>query len=236
MRVIWLGLHFCRPDGQASPSDISQSLAKGARMHGAKIFEGVCVTDIEVKDGRVVAVTTSDGRIACDKGRQLCRHVGQAGWADGGCFGATATGAASIHGHVKRSRGVTSDLPTLRDPDCLTYFKEEVGGLVMGGYEINPVAWAVDGIPDGFEFQLLSEDLDHFEQFMEPAMGRVPAFAEAGMKQLINGPESFTPDGTYIMGEAPEVSGFFRWRGVQRVRHCLWRRGRVVTGRMGDDW
>ena len=105
--------------------------------------------------------------------------------------------------------GVTPTLPTLRDPDRLTYWKEEVGGLVMGGYEPDPIPWATDGIPDGFHFQLLGSNFDHFEQFMERAIGRVPALAEAGVKQLLNGPESFTPDGNFILGEAPEVRGLF---------------------------
>ena len=105
--------------------------------------------------------------------------------------------------------GVMKNLPTLRDPDRLTYYKEEVGGLVMGGYEPNPIPWAENGIPDGFEFQLLNDDWDHFEPIMELAIGRVPALQTAGVKQLINGPESFTPDGNFILGEAPELKNFY---------------------------
>jgi 4-methylaminobutanoate oxidase (formaldehyde-forming) len=105
--------------------------------------------------------------------------------------------------------GVTPNLPTLRDPDRLTYWKEEVGGLVMGGYEPNPIPWAVDGLPDRFEFQLLEDDLEHFEPLLELAIGRVPAMQTAGIKQFINGPESFTPDGNFILGEAPEVRGIY---------------------------
>ncbi|KAB2847649.1 MAG: FAD-dependent oxidoreductase, partial [Hyphomicrobiaceae bacterium] len=105
--------------------------------------------------------------------------------------------------------GVTPSLPTLRDPDRLTYWKEEVGGLVMGGYEPDPKPWAERGIPDGFEFQLLDNDLDHFEPILRAAIGRVPAMETAGIKTFINGPESFTPDGNFILGEAPEVRGVF---------------------------
>jgi sarcosine dehydrogenase len=101
------------------------------------------------------------------------------------------------------------NLPTLRDPDRLIYFKEEVGGLVFGGYEPNPIPWAIDGIPEGFHFTLLDSDFDHFEPLMEQALVRVPALANAGVKQLINGPESFTPDGNFILGEAPELKGFY---------------------------
>ncbi len=105
--------------------------------------------------------------------------------------------------------GLPRNLPTLRDPDRLIYFKEEVGGLVMGGYEPNPIPWAVDGIPPGFHFKLLDSNWDHFEPMMEQAMARVPALNTAGIKQLINGPESFTPDGNFILGEAPEVRNFY---------------------------
>ena len=110
---------------------------------------------------------------------------------------------------TERIDGVTPGLPTLRDPDRLTYYKEEVGGLVMGAYEPNPKPWAERGIPEGFAFTLLENDWDHFEPMMELALGRVPALEHAGVKQFINGPESFTPDGNFILGEAPEVDGFF---------------------------
>jgi sarcosine dehydrogenase len=105
--------------------------------------------------------------------------------------------------------GLPRNLPTMRDPDRLIYFKEEVGGLVMGGYEPNPIAWAIDGIPKGFHFTLLDSNWDHFEPMMERALARVPALAQAGIKQLVNGPESFTPDGNFILGEAPEVKNFY---------------------------
>ncbi len=108
-----------------------------------------------------------------------------------------------------RIPGVTPTLPTLRDPDRLTYYKEEVGGLIMGGYEPNPKPWAEAGLPENFAFQLLEGDWDHFEPMMRLALGRVPALETAGVKEFINGPESFTPDGNFILGEAPEVEGFF---------------------------
>src|SRR5918994_7747057 len=114
--------------------------------------------------------------------------------------------------------GVTADLPTLRDPDRLIYFKEEVGGLVMGGYEPDPKPWAAKGIPDGFAFGLLDPDWDHFEQLMAQALIRVPALETAGVKQLINGPESFTPDGNFILGEAPELQGFYVGCGFNAFR------------------
>ena len=105
--------------------------------------------------------------------------------------------------------GVTSNMPTLRDPDRLTYYKEEVGGLVMGGYESNPIPWDSSKVPEDFAFRLLQDNWDHFEPLMELALGRVPALGEAGIKQMINGLESFTPDGNWIIGEAPELPGLF---------------------------
>ncbi len=203
-----VGAAFLPTDGQANPTDITQSLVKGARMHGARILEGVKVKGIEVKDGQVHAVQTDRGRIICEK---LVNCAGQ--WAKdvGRMAGVSVPLQPMQHQYIVTEplEGVTGTLPTLRDPDRLIYFKEEVGGLVMGGYEPNPIAWGVDGIPDNFQFQLLDDDWDHFEQLMEQALERVPALETAGIKSMTNGPESFTPDGNYIMGEAPEVRHFF---------------------------
>ncbi len=202
------GAAFLPTDGQASPSDITQSLARGARMAGAKIFEAVEVTGIELDKGRVAAVLTAQGRIACEV---VVNCAGQWAREVGAMAGVNVPLVSVQHQYMitERIAGVTPDLPTLRDPDRLTYYKEEVGGLVMGGYEPNPIPWGVDGLPRNFEFSLLQPDFDHFTPTMELALGRVPALADAGVKQLINGPESFTPDGNFILGEAPEVEGFF---------------------------
>jgi 4-methylaminobutanoate oxidase (formaldehyde-forming) len=105
--------------------------------------------------------------------------------------------------------GVTPGLATLRDPDRRTYFKEEVGGLVFGGYEPDPIPWTAGDVPDDFEFQLFEDDFAHFEQHIAQSLARVPALERAGIKQMINGPESFTPDGNFILGKAPDLSNFF---------------------------
>ena len=204
-----VGAAFLPTDGQASPTDIAMSLVKGARLRGVTIAEGVNVTSIEVENGRVRAVVTDKGRIGCDK-LVICaglwsREVGR-------IAGVNIPVVPVQHQYLitERIEGVSSGLPTLRDPDRLTYWKEEVGGLVMGGYEPNPKPWLVDGaLPEPFEFQLLDNDLDHFEPLLRLATGRVPAMQTAGIKQFINGPESFTPDGNFILGEAPEVRGIF---------------------------
>jgi sarcosine dehydrogenase len=105
--------------------------------------------------------------------------------------------------------GLSPDAATLRDPDRRTYFKEEVGGLVMGGYEPNPQGWVTGDIPENWEFRLFDDDYDHFGQHLEQAIARVPALAAVGVKQMINGAESFTPDGNFILGPAPECPNMY---------------------------
>ncbi|GLK74895.1 FAD-dependent oxidoreductase [Methylopila jiangsuensis] len=203
-----IGAAFLPTDGQANPSDITGSLAKGARMNGARILEDTTVTGFRIENGRVVAVETDRGPIACEI---VVNCAGQWAREVGAMAGVNVPLVSVEHQYMvtERIEGVTSTLPTLRDPDRLTYYKEEVGGLVMGGYEPNPIGWARDGIPAGFNFQLLPSNFDHFEPLMELALGRVPALQTAGVKELINGPESFTPDGNFILGQAPELTGFY---------------------------
>lgn len=203
-----VGAAFLPTDGQASPSDITQALAKGARLAGAKFAEGVDLLQIETDEGRVRGILTDKGFVACEKlvlccgqwTREVARRAGM------------CVPLFPIHHQyivTERIEGVASDLPTLRDPDRLTYYKEEVGGLVMGGYEPNPIPWRDGKVPQDFAFRLLDDDFDHFAPLMELALGRVPALANAGVKQMINGLESFTPDGAWIIGEAPEVANLF---------------------------
>jgi sarcosine dehydrogenase len=207
-----VGAAFLPTDGQANPADIAQSLAKGARLAGVKIIEETAVTGIEVVKGRAVAAQTDKGRIAADVivncGGQWAREIGT-------LAGVNVPLQSVQHQYIvtEAMAGVPKNLPTLRDPDRLIYFKEEVGGLVMGGYEHNPIPWLPGqdrfALPGNFAFQLLENDWDHFGQLMEQALARVPALEQAGVKQMINGPESFTPDGNFILGEAPEVRNFF---------------------------
>ncbi len=203
-----IGAALLPTDGQASPSDITQSLAKGARMHGARFFEDTEVTGFEITSGRVSAVLTSKGRITCEA---AINCAGQWAREVGAIAGVNVPLVSVEHQYMitEPIPGVAANLPTLRDPDRLTYYKEEVGGLVMGGYEPNPKPWARDGIPADFNYQLLPPDWDHFQQLMELALPRVPSLETAGVKDLVSGPESFTPDGNFILGEAPELRGFF---------------------------
>jgi sarcosine dehydrogenase len=203
-----MGAAFLPTDGQANPSDITQALARGARMHGVRIVEDCTVTSVQVKDCWASGVSTNLGNIECEI---VVNCAGQ--WARelGVMAGVNVPLCSVEHQYMVTEPfdGVPRNLPTLRDPDRLTYFKEEVGGLVMGGYEPNPIPWARDGIPEGFNFSLLDSNWDHFEQLMEQALFRVPALEHAGVRTLTNGPESFTPDGNFILGEAPEVKNFY---------------------------
>jgi glycine cleavage system T protein len=207
-----VGASWLPTDGQASPSDITQSLAKGARMHGAKIYEGVRVTGFEMKDGRITAVKTTQGDIACEK---VVNCAGQWARQVGAHAGINVPLQPVKHQYIitEKLDGLSPDAPTIRDPDRRTYFKEEVGGLVMGGYEPNPQPWetglAGGDVPDDWEFRLFDDDYDHFEQHMVQAIARVPALETAGVKQMINGPESFTPDGNFILGAAPACANMF---------------------------
>ncbi len=203
-----VGAAFLPTDGQANPSDITQALAKGARMAGARILEDTKVISIETENGKVKAVETEQGRIECEV--VIC-CAGQWTRDLAATVGVNVPLVSVEHQYMVTEQidGVTANLPTLRDPDRLTYYKEEVGGLVVGGYEPNPIPWAIDGIPKGFHYTLLDSKFDHFEQLMELVLGRVPALETAGIKELINGPESFTPDGNFILGEAPELKNFF---------------------------
>jgi len=203
-----VGASWLPTDGQASPSDITQSLAKGARMHGAKIFEHVRVTGFDMKDGRILAVKTDKGNIACEK---VVNCAGQWARQIGAMAGINVPLQPVKHQYVitEKIDGLSSDAPTIRDPDRRTYFKEEVGGLSFGGYEPNPQGWTTGDVPNDFEFQLFDDDYDHFEQHMMQAIERVPALENVGVKQMINGPESFTPDGNFILGPAPECSNMF---------------------------
>ena len=199
-------------DGKANPTDLAMSLAKGARNGGATIVEGVEVSGVVTRGRRVAGVQwrrgEETGTIACDA---VVNCAGQWARAFGRLAGVTVPLYAAEHFYVVTDRidGVTSKLPVIRDPDGFIYYKEEVGGLVMGGFEPVAKPWNVDPIPPRFEFQLLAEDWAQFEPLMNNAIHRTPCLANAPIKMLLNGPESFTLDGNFILGEAPELASYF---------------------------
>ena len=204
-------------DGTANPTDLTQALARGARHRGATVVEHVRVAEVLVADGGVTGVRTDQGDIEAEI---VVNCAGQ--WAHhlAAQIGVTVPLHSAEHFYVVTDQidGVRPDLPILRDPDGYTYFKEEVGGLVVGGFEPDAKPWvAPDQIPYPFEFQLLEEDWDHFQILMDSAIERIPALHDAGIRKFYNGPESFTPDNQFILGEAPSVRRFFVGAGFNSV-------------------
>ncbi|MHA0286685.1 GcvT family protein [Mycobacterium sp. C3-094] len=210
--AIWLPA-----DGKANPTDLTFALAKGARMRGARIVEKTRVLDVTTADGAVTGVRTDAGDVEAEI---VVNCAGQ--WAKqvAAMVGADVPLHSAEHFYVVSEpiAGVHPDLPILRDPDGYTYFKEEVGGLVIGGFEPEAKPWvSPDAIPYPFEFQLLDEDWEHFEILMNSALLRIPALETTGIKKFYNGPESFTPDNQFILGEAPQCRNFFVGAGFNSV-------------------
>ena len=195
-------------DGKANPTDLTLSLAKGARNRGARLFEGVKVTGTRIENGRISAIMTDQGEIRCESflncGGQWARQLGL-------LSGVNVPLHSAEHFYLvsREIEGVHPMLPVMRDADGYIYFKEEVGGLLMGGFEPVAKPWGMSGIPEKFEFQLLPDNIEQFQPLIDNAIHRVPALASTEIKLFLNGPESFTLDGNFILGEAPEVAGYF---------------------------
>jgi glycine cleavage system aminomethyltransferase T/glycine/D-amino acid oxidase-like deaminating enzyme len=208
-------------DGRANPTDLTEALARGARQGGARIFEKTRVTGVLLHRGRVSGVRTTglDGEERDVEADVVVNCAGQ--WAKqvGAMAGVNVPLHSAEHFYVvTQPMGLPSDLPILRDPDGYTYFKEEVGGLVVGGFEPEAKPWvSPEEIPYPFEFQLLEEDWEHFSILMDNALLRIPELARTGIRKFYNGPESFTPDNQFILGRAPEVPNFFVGAGFNSV-------------------
>jgi glycine cleavage system aminomethyltransferase T/glycine/D-amino acid oxidase-like deaminating enzyme len=204
-------------DGKANPTDLTMALAKGARTRGATILERTRVVDVLTSAGAVTGVRTDRGDIEAEV---VVNCAGQWAAQVGAMAGVNVPLHSAEHFYVVTDQvaGVHPDLPILRDPDGYTYFKEEVGGLVVGGFEPEAKPWvSPDAVPYPFEFRLLEEDWEHFSVLMDSALHRVPALRDTGVRKFYNGPESFTPDNQFLMGEAPSVRGFFVGAGFNSV-------------------
>ena len=211
---------YLAKDGQADPVNITQALAKGARAKGAKIIEGVKVTSIHKKDtakGPVVTgVSTDQGDITADYvvncGGMWAREIGQ-------MAGVTVPLHACEHFYIVTEQidGLQRNLPVLRVPDECAYYKEDAGKLLLGAFEPVAKPWGGDGISDDFEFTTLPDDFDHFMPILETATARLPMLETTGIQTFFNGPESFTPDDRYLLGEAPELGNFFVAAGFNSV-------------------
>lgn len=203
-----IGAAFMPSDGQADPSGITMALAKGARNRGTRILQDTRVTGFKIRNNRVHAVIADQKEISCEI---VVNAAGMWGRELGQMMGVNIPLVPFQHQYLVTEpiSGLPRGLPTLRDKDSLLYYKEEVGGLVMGGYEKDGIPWAVQGIPPGFTQELLKSDYDHFEPISQAAIHRTPCLRETGIVRLINGPEAFTPDGNCMLGPAPELDNCF---------------------------
>ncbi|MEM7742229.1 MAG: FAD-dependent oxidoreductase [Pseudomonadota bacterium] len=206
-------------DGQADPANIALALAKGARQRGARIHEGVKVTAIHQTGGRVTGVSWEQGG---DVGRIDTDVVINCGGMWAREIGAMAGCAVPLHAceHfyiVTEPIEGLGRLPVLRVPDECAYYKEDAGKMMLGAFEPKAKPWGMDGIPESFEFDQLPEDIDHFEPILEQGVARMPMLGEAGIHTFFNGPESFTPDDRYYLGECPELRGMWVAAGYNSI-------------------
>jgi heterotetrameric sarcosine oxidase gamma subunit len=209
------GVHLPK-DGQVNPIDVTQALAAGARARGAKVFENVKVTRIAVENGAAKAVETTQGTIHAD------RVVIAAGmWSRdlGKSIGVSIPLHAAEHFYIVTEpvAGLPRNMPVTRVPDECTYYKEDAGKLLIGAFEPRAKPWGSEGIPEDFAFDTLPEDMEHFEPILNAAIARVPLLESAGIALFFNGPESFTPDNRYYLGEAPEVKNVYVATGFNSI-------------------
>ena len=207
---------FLPKDGQANPADVTQAYAKGARMGGAKIREGITVEDILIEGGRAVGVRCSEGEIRADT---VVIAAGMWSHEIGRRIGVSLPLHAAEHFYIVTEPvpGLPRDLPVLRSTDECAYYKEDAGKILLGAFEPVAKPWGMGGIPNDAEFLTLPEDLEHFEPILEMAINRMPVLGEVGIQTFFNGPESFTPDDRYLLGETPEVRDLFVACGLNSI-------------------
>jgi heterotetrameric sarcosine oxidase gamma subunit len=203
-------------DGRANPVDVTMALAKGAKMGGVKIFEDTEVIGIKKEKGCVTGVITNKGEI---KVEIVVNCAGLWGRQLGKLAGVNVPLQAAEHYYLLTQpiEGVHPDLPIIEDFERYSYFREEVGGLLVGFFEPVAAPWGLDGIPKDFSFGELNPDWDRMMPYVEIAMERVPTLKEAGIHKFFCGPESFTPDGGPLLGEAPELKNFFVAAGLNSL-------------------
>ncbi|MEX1107575.1 MAG: FAD-dependent oxidoreductase, partial [Dongiaceae bacterium] len=210
-----IGAAFFPRDGQCNPADTCMALARGARMGGAKIVENCKVTGIRTANGRVTGVSTDQGDVSAEI---VVNCAGMWGREVGLMAGVAMPLHAAEHFYVvTEPMDVPANLPVLRDMDSCAYFKEDAGKLLIGAFEPNAKPWGMNGIPEDFCFDELPEDFDHFAPVLEAAIHRVPKLGEAGIRKFFNGPESFSPDQRYLLGEAPNLRNFFVAAGFNSI-------------------
>jgi 4-methylaminobutanoate oxidase (formaldehyde-forming) len=223
------GAAYLPTDGYIDPSQLTFALAEGARRGGAEIQTSTRITAIGVERGRVAGVETDRGSIetglVVNAGGMFAAELGR-------LAGVTVPVIPMAHEYlITKPHGVPLDVPTMRDPSLLVYFRGESGGLVMGGYERHPAPWGLEGIPLDFNGKLLDEDWARFEELMENAVVRVPDLGDAEVIRLVNGPEAFTPDGEFILGPTA-IRGF--WVAAGFCAHGL--AGAGGMGKLVAEW
>jgi hypothetical protein len=197
-------------DGQCDPANIAMALAKGARMRGARIFEGVKVTGGRRR--RAASPASPPGERAATSPPtwwSTAPACGAARWAPWRASTCRCRPASTSTSSPSRSRGLPRDLPVLRVPDECAYYKEDAGKILLGAFEPVAKPWGMDGIPEDFCFDQLPEDFDHFEPILEAAVNRMPMLETAGIHTFFNGPESFTPDDRYLPGRGAGARGYW---------------------------
>jgi 4-methylaminobutanoate oxidase (formaldehyde-forming) len=211
-----VGAVFLPRDGALNPIDVTRALAIGARQNGVRIVEHTKVTGIRVEGGRAVGVKTEKGDVRAE---YVVNCAGMWGREVGAMAGVAVPLHASEHFYVVTEPipGLPKNLPVLREPGRCIYVKEDAGKLLVGCFEPVAKPWGMNGIPEDFAFGTLPDDFDHFQPHLESAMHRIPALEKAGLQTFFNGPESFTPDDRYLLGEAPEVRNFFVAAGFNSI-------------------
>ncbi len=224
-----LGAAYLPSDGYVDPSQLTFALAEGARRRGAEIATQTRVTGIATERGRVTAVETDRGTIETEV---VVNAGGMFAGELGALAGVTVPVVPIAHEYlVLKPSGLPLDMPTMRDPSLLVYFRPESGGLIMGGYERHCAPWSLDGIPADFNGKLLEEDWPRFEELMENAIVRVPSLEEMEVVRLVNGPEAFTPDGEFVLGPS-DMRGF--WVAAGFCAHGL--AGAGGMGKLVAEW
>ncbi|MBE1206083.1 FAD-dependent oxidoreductase [Aminobacter carboxidus] len=203
-------------DGRTNPIDTTQALAKGARLHGAKILENIEVVGLDIADGKVCGVRTEQGPIAAEI-VVLAAGMWSRGFAARYGVSLPLQAAEHFYAVTENIDVLQRSMPFIRVPDESTYYKEDAGKLLFGCLEKQAKPWALDGIPKDFCFDALPEDLDHFEPILTAAVQRFPLLEKAGIQLFFNGPESFTPDGNALLGETPELQNLFVACGMNTV-------------------
>lgn len=199
---------FLHKDGQCNPVDVTQAYAKGARMRGAKILENVKVERILIEGGRARGVVTDQGEI---RAQTVVIAAGMWSHDLGKRHGVNLPLHAAEHFYIvtDRIRGLPGNLPVLRVQDEWAYYKEDAGKILLGCFEPKAKPWGMSGIPESFSFDSLPEDMEHFMPVLEKAAARMPILESTGIQTWFNGPESFTPDDRYLLGETGEVKDLF---------------------------